>query len=219
LKGPVGCAASEDLFWKLDALQSFIHDLYWPDDVFAKHLEQRLKLMACDMMDSCINRTLQAFQLWERKGSRWVSTDYIVPSEMCAMINVVLEAKNQSLKLCTFDGADTHQYHAKIDQLVDKVLSDMQTGLIAKMTGILEASISKLARYDEGSLLAPILSLTYNKGMSSSGREVGKAYVNFVRNSTEQLRQKVSDELWILNFFEVINCNLFELFEIKFKYN
>ncbi len=104
---PVGCAASEDLFWKLDALQSFIHDLYWPDDVFAKHLEQRLKLMACDMMDSCINRTLQAFQLWERKGSRWVSTDYIVPSEMCAMINVVLEAKNQSLKLCTFDGADT----------------------------------------------------------------------------------------------------------------
>jgi len=103
----VGCAASEDLFWKLDALQSFIHDLYWPDDVFAKHLEQRLKLMACDMMDSCINRTLQAFQLWERKGSRWVSTDYIVPSEMCAMINVVLEAKNQSLKLCTFDGADT----------------------------------------------------------------------------------------------------------------
>jgi hypothetical protein len=28
------------------------------------------------------------------------------------------------------------------------------------MTGILEASISKLARYDEGSLLAPILSLT-----------------------------------------------------------
>jgi hypothetical protein len=29
-----------------------------------------------------------------------------------------------------------------------------------KMTAILEASITKLARYDEGSLLAPILSLT-----------------------------------------------------------
>jgi hypothetical protein len=55
--------------------------------------------------------------------------------------------------------------------------------------------------------------------MSSSGREVGKAYVNFVRNSTEQLRQKVSDELWVLNFFEVIHFNLFELFEINFKYN
>ena len=108
--------------------------------------------MASDMMESCINRTLQAFQMWERKGStRWTSTDYIVPSEMCAMINVILEAKNQSLKLCTFDGADTvspfsltnhklmyitieqHQYHAKIDQLVDKTLIEMQTGLIAKV--------------------------------------------------------------------------------------
>lgn len=47
---------SEDLFWKLDALQSFIRDLHWPDEVFAKHLEQRLKLMACDMLESCINR-------------------------------------------------------------------------------------------------------------------------------------------------------------------
>ena len=43
--------------------------------------------------------------------------------------------------------------------------------------------------------------------MSSSGREVGKAYVNFVRNSTEQLRQKVSDECWVINLFEVsIHC-------------
>ncbi|CAG2109244.1 unnamed protein product [Medioppia subpectinata] len=177
-KGPSGCAASEDLFWKLDALQTFIHDLYWPDDVFAKHLEQRLKLMACDMMEACINRTLQAFQTWERKGTaRWTSTDYVVPSEMCAMINVILDAKIQSLKLCTFDGADT-------------------------MTAILEASIAKLGRYDEGSILAPLLSLTYNKGMSSSGREVGKAYVNFVRNSTEQLRLKVTDEFWVINLFE-----------------
>lgn len=101
-----GCSVSEDLFWKLDTLQTFIRDLYWPDEVFAKHLEQRLKLMACDMLESCLNRTVQAFQLWERKGSRWVSTDYIVPTEMCAMINVTLEAKNQSLKLCTFDGVD-----------------------------------------------------------------------------------------------------------------
>nr|XP_042912803.1 calcium-dependent secretion activator 1-like isoform X2 [Parasteatoda tepidariorum] len=51
-----GCITSEDLFWKLDALQSFIRDLHWPDEVFAKHLEQRLKLMACDMLVSYINR-------------------------------------------------------------------------------------------------------------------------------------------------------------------
>ncbi|XP_054720268.1 calcium-dependent secretion activator 1-like [Uloborus diversus] len=201
LKGH-GCITSEDLFWKLDALQSFIRDLHWPDEVFAKHLEQRLKLMACDMIESCINRTLQAFQQWQKKGSKWTSTDYIVPSEMCAMINVVLEAKNQSLKLCTVEGVDLHQYHAKIDEMVDKSLNQMMSGLIAKLTSILELTLNKLSRYDEGSLLAPILSLTYKQGVSSSGKEVGLAYINFARNSMEQLRQKVTDELWVLGLFE-----------------
>ncbi|XP_077497159.1 calcium-dependent secretion activator 1 isoform X12 [Amblyomma americanum] len=196
-----GCPSSEELFWKLDALQCFIRDLHWPDEVFAKHLEQRLKLMACDMVESCVTRTLQAFQQLQRK-SKWNTTDYIVPSEMCAMINVVLEARIQSLKLCTVDGADVHQYHSKIDGLVDGTLQEMQTGLIAKLTSMLEVTLGKLSRYDEGSLLAPILSLTYRQGMSSSGKEVGQQYVNSVRNSMEQLRQKVSDELWVLALFE-----------------
>ena len=51
-----GCATSEDLFWKLDALQSFIRDLHWPDPEFGLHLNQRLKLMACDMIESSIQR-------------------------------------------------------------------------------------------------------------------------------------------------------------------
>ncbi|XP_049275534.1 calcium-dependent secretion activator isoform X3 [Rhipicephalus sanguineus] len=196
-----GCPSSEELFWKLDALQCFIRDLHWPDEVFAKHLEQRLKLMACDMVESCVTRTLQAFQQLQKK-SKWNTTDYIVPSEMCAMINVVLEARIQSLKLCTVDGADVHQYHNKIDGLVDGTLQEMQTGLITKLTSMLEVTLTKLSRYDEGSLLAPILSLTYRQGMSSSGKEVGQQYINSVRNSMEQLRQKVSDELWVLALFE-----------------
>ncbi|KAK8372477.1 hypothetical protein O3P69_013472 [Scylla paramamosain] len=103
-----GCATSEDLFWKLDALQSFIRDLHWPDHDFAKHLEQRLKLMACDMIESCITRTDQAFQQWLKKGTGFVSTDYVLPSEMCAMVNVILDAKNQSFKLCAVDGVDVN---------------------------------------------------------------------------------------------------------------
>ncbi|CAJ0928415.1 unnamed protein product, partial [Ranitomeya imitator] len=49
-----GSATSEDLFWKLDALQTFIRDLHWPEEEFGKHLEQRLKLMASDMIESCV---------------------------------------------------------------------------------------------------------------------------------------------------------------------
>jgi len=103
-----GCVTTEELFWKLDALQTFIQALHWPDDVFATHLEQRLKLMACDLLDLLLSRTLHAFQTFEKKGTRFGNaTDYIVPSEMCVMVNVVLEARNQSLKLCTFAGVDT----------------------------------------------------------------------------------------------------------------
>lgn len=101
-----GCATSEDLFWKLDALQSFIRDLHWPDEEFREHLEQRLKLMACDMIESCIQRTDGAFQSWLKKTVTFISTDYIIPSEMCAMVNVILDAKNQSFKLCAVDGVD-----------------------------------------------------------------------------------------------------------------
>jgi hypothetical protein len=51
-----GSTTSEDLFWKLDALQMFVFDLHWPEQEFAHHLEQRLKLMASDMIEACVKR-------------------------------------------------------------------------------------------------------------------------------------------------------------------
>jgi len=38
-------------------------------------------------------RTLKAFELWLKKGTR--STDYIFPSEMLVMMNVIVDFKNQ----------------------------------------------------------------------------------------------------------------------------
>lgn len=55
--GSNGSGTSEDLFWKLDALQTFIKDLHWPEEEFAKHLEMRLKLMSSDMIESCVKRS------------------------------------------------------------------------------------------------------------------------------------------------------------------
>ncbi|XP_014212617.1 calcium-dependent secretion activator isoform X3 [Copidosoma floridanum] len=195
-----GCATSEDLFWKLDALQSFISGLHWPDAEFRVHLEQRLKLMATDMLEVCIQKTDGSFQQWLKKGGiAFSSTDYIIPSEMCSMVNVILDAKNQSFKLCTVDGVDVHLYHVKIDDMIEKELASMSQGMINKLVSILEATLSKLSRYDEGSLIGSLLSFAK---VSGSGKEMGQAYVSFTRNSTEQIRTKVIDELWILNFFE-----------------
>ncbi|KAK8373597.1 hypothetical protein O3P69_011787 [Scylla paramamosain] len=95
--------------WDSFPLFQILNDYLRTDDHdFAKHLEQRLKLMACDMIESCITRTDQAFQQWLKKGTGFVSTDYVLPSEMCAMVNVILDAKNQSFKLCAVDGVDVN---------------------------------------------------------------------------------------------------------------
>ena len=50
------CATSEEIFWKLRSIQTFIQDLHWPDDDFADHMSNRLKLMAADMAEACITR-------------------------------------------------------------------------------------------------------------------------------------------------------------------
>src|SRR6218665_872311 len=56
-----GCMTSEDMLWKLDALQSFIHDLHWPDEVFAEHLNQRLKIMSREMIEAASKRSLLTY--------------------------------------------------------------------------------------------------------------------------------------------------------------
>ncbi|KAG1933307.1 calcium-dependent secretion activator [Pimephales promelas] len=96
-----GSATSEDLFWKLDALQMFVMDLHWPELEFAKHLEQRLKLMASDMMEACVKRTKAAFDSKMQKSSK--STDFRVPLSVCTMFNVLMDAKKQCSKLCVLD--------------------------------------------------------------------------------------------------------------------
>ncbi|XP_031712791.1 calcium-dependent secretion activator 1 [Anarrhichthys ocellatus] len=96
-----GSATSEDLFWKLDALQMFVLDLHWPEPEFAKHLEQRLKLMASDMMEACVKRTKSAFDSKMQKAAK--STDFRVALSVCTMFNVLMDAKKQCSKLCVLD--------------------------------------------------------------------------------------------------------------------
>ena len=81
------------MLWKLDALQSFIRDLHWPEEVFAEHLDHRIKLMASDMIEAAAKRTLGSFEQILKRGGK--STDYILPSEVLVMMNVIMDFKNQ----------------------------------------------------------------------------------------------------------------------------
>uniref|UniRef100_A0A3Q2DPV9 Calcium dependent secretion activator 2 n=1 Tax=Cyprinodon variegatus TaxID=28743 RepID=A0A3Q2DPV9_CYPVA len=181
-----GSATSEDLFWKLDALQMFVMDLQWPEPEFAKHLEQRLKLMASDMMDACVKRTKSAFDARIQKASK--STDLRVPLSVCTMFNVLLDARKQSSKLCELDFSQ-------------EVNSATMGGYFkGKFMAVLDGVLSKLSRYDEGTFFSSILSLTVSS--TKPGMDLADTYIVFVRQNQDILRDGINDEVCIEKVFD-----------------
>ncbi|XP_059392961.1 calcium-dependent secretion activator 2 isoform X9 [Carassius carassius] len=200
-----GSATSEDLFWKLDALQMFVMDLHWPEPEFAKHLEQRLKLMASDMMEACVKRTKAAFDAKMQKSCR--STDFRVPLSVCTMFNVLMDAKKQCSKLCVLDQGQEQQYHSKIDVLIDEAFKEMISSLVSKFAAVLDGVLSKLSRYDEGTFFSSILSFTVKAAakyvdVPKPGMDLADTYITFVRQNQDILRDRVNDEMYAEKIFD-----------------
>ncbi|XP_037836851.1 calcium-dependent secretion activator 2 [Kryptolebias marmoratus] len=200
-----GSATSEDLFWKLDALQMFMLDLHWPEPEFAKHLEQRLKLMASDMMEACVKRTKSAFDSKMQKASKL--TDFRVPLSVCTMFNVLMDAKKQCSKLCVLDCNQEQQYHSRIDVLIDETFKEMISSLISKFAAVLDGVLSKLSRYDEGTFFSSVLSFTVKAAakyveVPKPRMDLADTYITFVRQNQDILRDCISDELYIETLFD-----------------
>ncbi|XP_018413267.1 PREDICTED: calcium-dependent secretion activator 2 isoform X5 [Nanorana parkeri] len=200
-----GSSTSEDLFWKLDALQQFIHDLHWPETEFANHLEQRLKLMASDMIEACVKRTRTAFEIKLHRTSK--STDLRIPSSVCTMFNVLVDAKKQCTKLCVLDGGQEQQYHSKIDDLIEETVTEIISLLVLKFVSVLEGVLSKLARYDEGTFFSSILSFTVKAAskyveVPKPGLDLADTYITFVRQNQDILREKINEEMYIEKLFD-----------------
>uniref|UniRef100_A0A7N8WZS0 Ca2+-dependent activator protein for secretion b n=1 Tax=Mastacembelus armatus TaxID=205130 RepID=A0A7N8WZS0_9TELE len=189
-----GSGTSEDLFWKLDALQTFIRDLHWPEEEFAKHLESRIKLMSSNMIENCVKRTRMAFESKLAKSSK--STDFRISPTLCTMFNVMVDAKDQSAKLCAMEMGQEKQFHSHIDDLIEESVRDMIQLLVAKFVAILEGVLAKISRYDEGTLFSSFLSFT------KPGMDVADGYVTFVRHSQDMLRDKVNEEVYIERLFD-----------------
>ncbi|XP_066490661.1 calcium-dependent secretion activator 2 isoform X2 [Tiliqua scincoides] len=205
-----GSVTSEDLFWKLDALQMFVFDLHWPEPEFAHHLEQRLKLMAGDMIEACVKRTRVAFELKLQKANK--STDLRIPSSVCTMFNVLVDAKKQTAKLCILDGGQEfanqwQQYHSKIDDLIEETVKEIISLLVSKFVAVLEGVLSKLSRYDEGTFFSSILSFTVKAAskyvdVPKPGMDLADTYIMFVRQNQDILRDKVNEEMYIEKLFD-----------------
>ncbi|XP_026069180.1 calcium-dependent secretion activator 1-like isoform X14 [Carassius auratus] len=200
-----GSGTSEDLFWKLDALQTFIRDLHWPEEEFAKHLDNRMRLMSSDMIETSVKRTRGAFESKLAKSSR--STDFRIPLSLCTMFNVMVDAKDQSAKLCAMEMGQEKQYHSQIDELIEETVKDMISLLVAKFVAILENLLAKISRYDEGTLFSSFLSFTVKAAskyvdVPKPGMDVADGYVTFVRHSQDILRDKVNEEVYIERLFD-----------------
>nr|XP_043874765.1 calcium-dependent secretion activator 1 isoform X4 [Solea senegalensis] len=207
-----GSGTSEDLFWKLDALQTFIRDLHWPEEEFAKHLESRIQLMSSNMIENCVKRTRMAFESKLTKSSK--STDFRISPSLCTMFNVMVDAKDQSAKLCAMEmgqevkpASGTKQFHSQIDELIEESVKDMIQLLVAKFVAILEGVLAKISRYDEGTLFSSFLSFTVKAAskyvdVPKPGMDVADGYVTFVRHSQDMLRDKVNEEVYIERLFD-----------------
>ncbi|XP_054639755.1 calcium-dependent secretion activator 1 isoform X5 [Dunckerocampus dactyliophorus] len=200
-----GSGTSEDLFWKLDALQTFIRDLHWPEEEFAKHLESRIKLMSSNMIENCVKRTRMAFESKLTKSSK--STDFRISPTLCTMFNVMVDAKDQSAKLCAMEMGQEKQFHSQIDELIEESVRDMIQLLVAKFVAILEGVLAKISRYDEGTLFSSFLSFTVKAAskyvdVPKPGMDVADGYVTFVRHSQDMLRDKVNEEVYIERLFD-----------------
>uniref|UniRef100_A0A8C7CT13 Calcium-dependent secretion activator 1 n=1 Tax=Oncorhynchus kisutch TaxID=8019 RepID=A0A8C7CT13_ONCKI len=200
-----GSGTSEDLFWKLEALQTFIRDLHWPEEEFAKHLENRMKLMSSDMIENCVKRTKMAFESKLAKSSR--GTDFRISAAICTMFNVMVDAKDQSAKLCAMEMGQEKQYHAQIDELIEESVKDMIQLMVAKFVVILEALLAKISRYDEGTLFSSFMSFTVKAAskyvdVPKPGMDVADGYVTCVRHSQDILRDKVNEEVYIERLFD-----------------
>ncbi|KAI6206643.1 hypothetical protein M3Y94_00936000 [Aphelenchoides besseyi] len=222
-----GCATSEDIYWKLDALQGFIQDLNWPEEEFGKYLNVRMKTLASEMISKCANCTYQSFDQCMQRARK--STDYVLPTDVCVMINVIFSSKTRATKL-THDSGE-YKYQSKLDETLETMLTDMETCLHEKLLSILEYTLSRLARYDEGNPIGALLSMApktnsiFNKmknlvgeqpvaqqnGQKAGGANqqqqqkeahLGHQYVTFMRGSSEQMRQVVTDEVWVNDLFE-----------------
>lgn len=70
------------------------------------------------------------------------------------------------MKLCIMSGEAMHQYHTHIEEFLESKLKQTMDSLIARLLLVLDNALVKLKRYDEGSFLKSLLTLTVSKHSS-----------------------------------------------------
>uniref|UniRef100_A0A8C9F836 Calcium dependent secretion activator 2 n=1 Tax=Pavo cristatus TaxID=9049 RepID=A0A8C9F836_PAVCR len=173
-----GSATSEDLFWKLDALQMFVFDLHWPEPEFAHHLEQRLKLMATDMIEACVKRY---------SGGHLIRSSYVShngPLQLITPFHFIVPPALQFTKCC--------QYIWKHSNVISAFVKTKYNFLYVLYVMV---------------FLLPFPTTLYPCFMfpQKPGMDLADTYIMFVRQNQDILREKVNEEMYIEKLFDVSN--------------
>jgi len=75
------------------------------------------------------------------------------------MVNVIFSSLSKSRAIKLAMDAGEYKYQSKLDETLETMLSDMETCTRDKLLSILEYTLSRLARYDEGNPIGAILSM------------------------------------------------------------
>lgn len=88
------------------------------------------------------------------------SVDYTLPIEICVMINVVFSSRSRASRLES-DSMEMSRFRTEpnLNDTLETMLFDMATCTREKLLSILEATLSSMARYDEGNPMGVILSI------------------------------------------------------------
>ncbi len=102
-----------------------------------------------------------------------------------------------------------YKYHTKIDDLIERTLTNMKLGLIGKLISVLESVLAKLTRYDEGSVIGSILSFTVRNDDKQFFLEIQWKPLNVIIRLMISFKKPIPIEpnSCLKNPFSVIKCN------------
>uniref|UniRef100_S4RUG8 Uncharacterized protein n=1 Tax=Petromyzon marinus TaxID=7757 RepID=S4RUG8_PETMA len=198
---PGGSATSNELLWKLNALQAFIQDLKWPEVQFSYQMDQRLKLMANEMISCCVSRMLEV--AWDVRIVHTSYSDSTLTSEShSTLVRVTPHSESHSTRICGCDMTQELPGHSKAEIEIRKTRKEVSALLIDKFVAVLKGVLKKLARFDEGTFLSTLLSLTVGsikkrQDFQKPGMDLADSYVTFVRQNQEIFREKLIEDDYI----------------------